>query len=75
MKNDISRLKLMKINQIIRSNNITSKDLDDIVTDVALAQATSVNNKGMQAQVDYIMESTDPDRFIKILSDKVSGLI
>ena len=64
----ISKLKYMQIMRIIRAKQMTSEDLDSLVTDLALKHATNVNNNGITDQVEFILQHMNPDNLIKNLS-------
>lgn len=65
----ISKIKLTQIERIIRIKKLTSEDLDGLVIDTALARATKVNNNGLRAQVDFMLENMTEDNVIKYLQN------
>jgi hypothetical protein len=61
--------KKRKAVQLALDNNISSELLDEDVIDAAEDMASNINNDGVEAQIDFLIERFDPDTVIKLLEE------
>jgi hypothetical protein len=59
--------KKRKAVQLALDNDISSELLDEDVIDAAEDMASNINNDGIEAQIDFLIERFGPDTVIKLL--------
>ena len=55
----------------IRQNSLEESDLDDLVHELKASEAAGINNSGLEAQAQYIIEQLGPTEAMK----KIDALI
>jgi hypothetical protein len=60
--------KLKVLRPVIREGS-----LDEVVHDLKSSEASNINNSGVQAQIDYILQSCGLERTVEILEEAKSA--